>query len=248
MNTEMQRRLFTSFVRGLFVCLLGSSGFAVAAAITEDETPPGNIWSNPQVVEVPAEGLTISGRINLVADVDDDDVDYFAFEADEGDTLSIAIVGALKPTGPGECDGFPANIALYDTASGSILAAGIGECGGTPEPSFTTTLATEGQGRRTFIIGVSADYNYLMDAGETAAPGDPISGGPYQLVISGVTPVPPPPPRRRPPPPPPAAAAAAAPAAAAAAAAAAPAAAAAAPAAVCVGYRCADHSQALARG
>ena len=93
MNTEMRRRLFTPIVRGLLVCLLGSSGFVAAATTTEVES---NDWPNPQLIEVPAEGLTISARINKAADVDDDDVDYFTFEAAEGDTLSIEIKGALN--------------------------------------------------------------------------------------------------------------------------------------------------------
>ena len=97
MDTEMQRRLFTPLVRGLLVCLLGYSGLTTAAAIIEvDAPPPGNIWSNPQRVEVPAEGLTISGVIDGTRIAPALDIDFFAFEA----ALSSRALPVLNPAGP----------------------------------------------------------------------------------------------------------------------------------------------------
>jgi len=69
MDTEMRRRLYAPLVRGLLVCFLGYSGLTTAAAITEvDAPPPGNILVKSTAVEVPAEGLTISGVIDGTRD------------------------------------------------------------------------------------------------------------------------------------------------------------------------------------
>ncbi len=108
MNTEMQRRLFTPLVRGLFVCLLGSYAFTATAGITEVEVPPNDSLSAAQSTPVPATGLTISAMIGATAGDLTTDVDFFTFDATQGDTPSITIVGAMtSPDAAGNCTGFP---------------------------------------------------------------------------------------------------------------------------------------------
>ncbi|MEO8158175.1 MAG: hypothetical protein ABI648_10290 [Betaproteobacteria bacterium] len=189
MNTEMQRRLITPLVRGLIVCLFGASGFASAATISEAES--NDSLSSAQAVSVPAEGLTISGAIGNSAGDATTDADFYSFDATEGDTPLIQIVGALKADGTGTCAGFPSLIALFDSL-GNVRAMGDAECATGMEPRiFNSTLPATGK----YYVVVSgyphwADQGGVLQNMEFATP-----GGTYQLVIGGVrdpNPAPPP--------------------------------------------------------
>ena len=73
------------------------------------------------------------------------------FDATQGDIPLIEIVGALKPVGPGTCDGFASLIALYDSV-GNVLAMGDAECATATEARiFNSTLLTTG----TYTVVVS---------------------------------------------------------------------------------------------
>jgi len=151
MNTEMRRRLFTPLVRGLLVCLLGSSGFAAAAAVTESGLTD---WSNPQAVHVPAEGLTISGVIDGTRVAPAIDVDFFSFDATQGDTPTMVINGAMKP----DCTGFPSNIALYDSNGNLLTSSTSSDCPGIDASISNVTLHATGK----YIVGISSFTHYFI--------------------------------------------------------------------------------------
>jgi hypothetical protein len=179
MNTEMQRRLFTPLVRGLFVCLLGYSGLAAAGAITEVE--PNDSISSAQSTPVPPEGLTISAVIGPIGGGLTTDVDFFTFNATQGDTPSFTIVGAMKPDATGICTGFSSIIALYDSV-GNLLGQGEANCPVADASLATVTLSATG----TYVVAVSG-YPHYWDQGGVALNIDmPSPGGAYQLVISRV--------------------------------------------------------------
>jgi hypothetical protein len=199
MNTDTQRRLFTPLMRGLLFFLLGSYALT-AAAIAEVE--PNDGISNAQPIAVPATGLAITGAIGNAAGDPTTDVDIFKFDATQGDTPSIAIVGALMPDGAGECAGFPSIISLYDSAL-NLIAEGVADCESLTEAIINnTTLSTTG----TYYIAVKG-YPHFGDAdGVSQNMEFATDGGPYQLVIGKVrnpNPPPAPPPTDPTPPVPP---------------------------------------------
>lgn len=98
MKIEMRQRFVTPLMRGLLFCLLGSFAMT-AAAITEVE--PNDSISSAQAIAVPAGGLTIVGAVGDAAGGPTIDVDVFKFDATQGDTPSIATVGALMPDAAG---------------------------------------------------------------------------------------------------------------------------------------------------
>ncbi|CAN0453749.1 unnamed protein product, partial [Phaeothamnion confervicola] len=160
--------------------MFGASGFASAATISEAES--NDSLSSAQAVAVPSEGLTISGAVGNSAGDATTDADFYSFDATEGDTPQIQIVGALKRDATGTCAGFPALIALYDSM-GNVSAMGDAECETGMEPHiFNSTLPTTGK----YYVVVSgyphwADQDGVLQNMEYATP-----GGTYQLVISGV--------------------------------------------------------------
>lgn len=180
MNTEIRRRLITPLVRGLFVCLLGSSGFTAAATITEVE--PNDSISSAQSTPVPPLGLTISAVIGQVGGGNTTDVDFFTFDATAGDTPSITIVGAMQfdPT-TGACNGFSSIIGLYD-ALGNLKGQGEAVCGGSEAVINNVTLPATG----TYFVAVSGWPHYWDQGGLFTNSGVAYAGGPYQLVIGGV--------------------------------------------------------------
>lgn len=193
MNTESQRHMFAPLVRGLLVCLLGSYAFAATAGITEVEVPPNDSLATAQSTPVPATGLTISAMIGTTAGDLTTDVDFFTFDATQGDTPSIMIVGAMSsPDAAGNCSGFPSNLALYDSL-GNMLGMGQGDCGSANALINNVTLSTTGK----YFVAVSA-YSHFFDPDGVVENIDIATpGGPYQLVINNVrnpTPTPPPPP------------------------------------------------------
>ena len=179
MNTGMQRRLFKPLVRGLLVCMLGTSGFAAAAAITEVE--PNESISSAQSTPVPPEGLTISAVIGQTDGSYTSDVDFFAFDATQGDTPSIMIVGAMKADSTGSCNGFSSIVGLFD-ALGNLLAQGEAACPTNDAFINNVTLPATG----TYFVAVSGFPHYWDQGGVSPYIGIPSPGGDYQLAISGV--------------------------------------------------------------
>ncbi len=191
MNTEMQRRMAKPLVRGLLVCLLGSSGFAATAAITEVE--PNDSNSSAQPTPVPSEGLSISAVIGQIGGDYTTDVDFFTFDATQGDTPSITIVGAMKADATGACNGFSSIVGLYD-AIGNLLGQGEANCPVADAFINNVTLSATG----TYVVAVSGFPHYWDQGGISPYIGIPSAGGDYELVISGVlnpnaTPAPTPP-------------------------------------------------------
>ncbi|MBI3526706.1 MAG: PPC domain-containing protein [Betaproteobacteria bacterium] len=191
MNTETQRRMFAPLVRGLLVCLLGSYAFTAIAGITEVE--PNDSLSTAQSTPVPATGITISAMIGRTAGDLTTDVDFFTFDATQGDTPSITIVGAMGPAdAAGNCSGFPSNLALYDSL-GNMLGGGQETCGLADAMINNVTLSSTGK----YFVAVSAWSHYFDPDGVVENMDMATPGGPYQLVINNVrnpTPTPPPPP------------------------------------------------------
>src|SRR5579859_4748876 len=180
MNTELQRRLIAPLVRGLLVCLLGSAGFAAAGAVTEVE--PNDSIASANSTPVPPEGLTISAVIGDIGGGPTTDVDFFSFDATAGDIPSITIVGAMQVDASGACNGFSSIIGLYD-ASGSLLAQGEAVC--PTSEAFINGVALPATG--TYFIAVSGWPHYWDVGGTFSNSSIAFSGGPYQLVISGIT-------------------------------------------------------------
>ena len=186
MNIEMRQRFVTLLMRGLLFCLLGSFAMT-AAAITEVE--PNDSISSAQAIAVPAGGLTIVGAVGDAAGGPTIDVDVFKFDATQGDTPSIATVGALMPDAAGACAGFASIITLYDSSL-NLIAEGVADCASLMEATINnTTLSTTG----TYYIAVKG-YPHLGDAGGVAQNMTfATDGGAYQLVMGNVrNPNPPP--------------------------------------------------------
>src|SRR5258708_2877298 len=179
MHTEIQRRLLSPLVRGLFVCLLGSSGLAPAAAITEVEH--NDSLSSAQLTAVPAEGLSISAVIGQIGGGDTTDVDFFAFDATQGDTPSITIVGAMQVDAAGTCNGFSSIVGLYD-ALGNLLGHGEANCPVADAFINNVTLPATG----TYFVAVSGFPHYWDQGGTSPMIFIPSPGGPYQVAINGV--------------------------------------------------------------
>ena len=180
MNTEMQRRLTKPLVRGLLVCLLGSSGFAAAAAISEVE--PNDSISSAQSTPVPFEGLSISAVIGQMDGSMTSDVDFFTFDATQGDTPSITIVGAMKLDATGTiCTGFSSIVGIYD-AVGNLLGHGEANCPVADAFINNVTLPATGK----YVVAVSGFPHYWDQGGLCPMCFIASPGGPYQLVISGV--------------------------------------------------------------
>ena len=184
MNTEMQRRLFMPLVRGLLVCLLGSSAIAAAAPMAITEVEPNDSIASAQPTPVPPEGLAISGVIGTIVGGITNDVDYFRFDGTQGDTPSFMIVGAMKPNATGICTGFSSIIGLYNSA-GVLWGQAEANCPFTDALLNNVTLPATG----TYIVAVSGYPHYFSGVPNpvTALNLDmPTPGGAYQLVISGV--------------------------------------------------------------
>src|SRR5882724_180216 len=178
MNTEMQRRLLMPLVRALLVCMLGASGFAAAAAITEVE--PNDSISSAQSTPVPSEGLTISAVVGQMDGLDTYDADFFAFDATEGDTPSIMIESAMTDA-TGACTPFMTVIGLYD-ASGNLWGQGWTNC--PVADSFINGVTLPATG--TYFVAVSG-YPHFWDVGGVSPYiGYPTASGAYKLTISGV--------------------------------------------------------------
>lgn len=180
MNTEMRRRLFAPLVRGLVICMLGASGLAGAASTSEVE--PNDSLGTAQSVSVPTEGLSISAVIGEVGGGPTTDVDFFSFAATAGDVPSFSIVGAMQVDASGACNGFSSIIGLYD-ASGGLLAQGEAVC--PTSEAFINGVALPATG--TYFIAVSGWPHYWDVGGTFSNSSVAFSGGPYQLVISGIT-------------------------------------------------------------
>ena len=185
MNTEMQRRVCVPLVRGLVVCLLATSGFVSAAAITEAES--NDAIADAQQITIPAEGLTISGEIGDGSGTPNTDVDFYTFSGMQGDTPVIATIGTTQPDGNGTCLGFPSVLTLYDSAL-NVLAENLADCGtGTEARIDNYTLEANG----TYYLAV-AEWPHIGATGAvTQGMFFPTEGGSYQVAISGVH-VPPP--------------------------------------------------------
>ena len=178
MNTEMQRRFVMPLVRGLLVCMLGSSGFAVAAEITEVE--PNDSMSGAQSTPVPSGGLTISGVVGQMDGSMNYDADFFAFDATEGDTPTITIVSAMTDA-TGACSAFSTVIGLYD-ALGNLWGHGATNC--PVADSFISGVTLPATGK--YFVAVSG-YPHFWDVGGVSPyMGYPAVSGEYKLVINGV--------------------------------------------------------------
>ncbi|HEX9450742.1 MAG TPA: hypothetical protein VF934_04950 [Burkholderiales bacterium] len=178
MNTEMQRRLLMLLVRALLVCMLGASGFAAAATITEVE--PNDSISSAQSTPVPSEGLTISAVVGELDGLDTTDADFFAFDATEGDTPSITIVSAMIDAS-GACSLFMNYIALYD-ALGKLLGQSLTNCPVADASINGVTLPATGR----YFVAISGYPHFWDEGGVSPYMSYPTVSGPYQLIISGV--------------------------------------------------------------
>jgi len=180
MNTEMRRRPFLPLVRGLVVLMLGASGLAAAADIAEIE--PNDSIATAQPLSVPPDGVIVSAAIGEINGGPTTDVDFFSFTASAGDVPSLSIVGAMQADASGACNGFSSIIGLYD-ASGNLLAQGEAVC--PVSDSFIKGVALPATG--TYFVAVSGWPHYWDVGGAFANSTVAFAGGPYQLVIGGVT-------------------------------------------------------------
>ena len=179
MNTEMQRHLFAPLVLGLVICLFNASGFATAGAISEIE--PNDSLGTAQAISVPPEGLTISAVIGQIGGGTTTDVDFFAFDATQGDTPSLKIVGAMQVNATGTCTGFSSIVGLYD-ALGNLLGHNEAKCPVIDALLNNVTLPATGK----YFVAVSGYPHYWGQGGTSPYIGILSPGGPYQLVINGV--------------------------------------------------------------
>ena len=178
MNTEMRQRLLMPLVRGLLVGLLCSSWIAAAATISEAE--PNDSLSSAQSTPVPPEGLSISAVVGELDGLDTYDADFFAFDATEGDTPSIAISSAMIDS-TGACSVFMTVIGLYD-ALGNLLGQGSTNC--PVADSFISGVTLSATGR--YFVAVSGFPHFWDQGGVSPYMSYPTASGAYQLAISGV--------------------------------------------------------------
>ena len=179
MTTEMLQRLTKPLVRGLFVCSFVYSGVTAAAVFTEAE--PNSSIATANSTLVPPEGLNISAVIGQIGGGKTNDVDFFAFDATQGDTPSLKIVGAMQVDATGTCTGFSSIVGLYD-ALGNLLGHNEAKCPVTDAFLNNVTLPASGK----YFVAVSGYPHYWGQGGTSPYIGILSAGGPYQLVVNGV--------------------------------------------------------------
>jgi Bacterial pre-peptidase C-terminal domain len=183
-----KQRTIRRTVLAMALAALGATGTALA----------DGSFAEPQRLAISGGSITIAGAINS-ASPSEPEVDYYAFEAQAGDVITIDIDGTtggldavLHLFGPNGEVAFE-SMETDPIDAGSNPPADCLDCMASPDPQLLNIPITESG---TWILAVSSEPAYLTDQGRWAII-PPLAGnnGSYTLTISGVsaTPTTPPP-------------------------------------------------------
>ena len=188
MSTGLQKQLNSALLGGLFASLICANGIVGAAP----EVEPNDAQAQAQALVITNTGASVSSMMGTAPGADTTDLDIYAFDAKAGDVPAIMVV----------TDGsWDSMVVLYDT-DGNVLD--MNDDAVSMNPGSVSTfdsriesyqLAADGR----YFIAVTPMSRILGAAFQVVPMFDtPYPGGPYTLVVQGVTPPAPPPP---PPPP-----------------------------------------------
>lgn len=171
--------------KGLNSAILGSLLFTTVFAngiVGATEVEPNDTAAQAQVLVIPADGITVSGRIGTAAGELTTDLDVFAFQAKAGDVPSIMVVS----------DGaWDTLVGLYDSA-GNLLemnddAYPMNPGSTSPYDSRIDTYRIAADD--TYYVAVTPIPRYL-GANVSVINPSATTGGTYTLLVEGVTPPP----------------------------------------------------------
>lgn len=172
----------------LSVCFtVANPAFAMGTA---GESEPNQPIYSPQVVSIPADGVTISAVVGSLGSLDTNDLDFFTFYGHAGDVVTIDIDGGIGGEknvdtylglfGPG-----PTYQLLTWNDDASIDTGSISSY-----DSRLTQILLPATGN--YTVGVSSYPRAFVQGGQGIVTNDtsyqgPDANGDYDLVITGVT-------------------------------------------------------------
>ena len=183
MSTGLQKQLNSAMLGGLFASLICANGIVGAAP----EVEPNEAQDQAQALVITDTGPSVSSMMGAASGAETSDLDIYAFDAKAGDVPAIMVV----------TDGsWDSMVLLYDT-DGNVLD--MNDDAVSMNPGSVSTfdsriesyrLAADGR----YFIAVTPMSRILGAAFQVVPIFDtPYPGGPYTLVVQGVTPPPPPP-------------------------------------------------------
>jgi hypothetical protein len=184
MSTGLQKQLNGALLGGLFASLIFANGIVGAAP----EVEPNNTQEQAKALVITDTGASVSSMMGTASGAETTDLDIYAFDVTAtADTPVIMVVsdGSWDPV-----------LVLYD-ADGNILDMNFDaesmNPGSVSELDSRIDWYTTAPGR--YYVAVTP-FPRILDAGFQVNPAldVPTAGGPYTLVVQGVTPPPPPPP------------------------------------------------------
>ncbi|HKC53932.1 MAG TPA: pre-peptidase C-terminal domain-containing protein [Burkholderiales bacterium] len=187
----MTKHLDTRFA-AMAAFLAASMASGAAFAVAENE--PNDTIGSAQSLVISGGGAQVTGTLGSGSDV----VDFYSFQGQAGDMVTLDIDGGMKSDGTG----VDTTIAIFTPDSKILLAnddGGILDLGSVSTlDSYIANLRLPVTG--TYTVGVSSAAHFFVDGGGLGSTGFNINlNGSYTLVISGVSdpvvqPAPPPPP------------------------------------------------------
>lgn len=191
MSTGLQKQLNSAMLGGLFASLICANGIVGAAP----EVEPNDAQAQAQTLVITDTGASVSATMGTASGVDTTELDIYAFDVfevkDENGNV-ILDVPAIMVVSDGSWDSM---VVLYD-ADGSILD--MNDDAETMNPGSVVTFDSRidwhplTPGR--YYIAVTPMSRILDFGFQVVSMFDsPNPGGPYTLVVQGVTPPPPPP-------------------------------------------------------
>lgn len=177
MSTATRKQFKRTMLGGLIATLICLNGVVGAT-----EVEPNDAAAQVQLLVIPADGISVSGRIGTAAGELTTDLDVFAFQAKAGDVPSIMVVS----------DGaWDTLVGLYDSA-GNLLemnddAYPMNPGSTSPYDSRIDTYRLPADD--TYYVAVTPIPRYL-GANVSVINPSATTGGAYTLLVEGVTPPP----------------------------------------------------------
>ncbi len=178
---NMNKKKLVTALSSAFAAL-AVAGNAAAAPVAEVESNHP-LSSAQQLSITSADGVGVDANLGVLG-TSTEDLDFYSFNAKEGDVVTLDIDGGWG--GEGSIDTV---IAVFDADTGRLLrmnddAWPIDAGSGASLDSRVDNFAVPATGR--YVVGVSSYPRYFRDGGVTYA-GRAVSGD-YDLVVTGVSP------------------------------------------------------------
>lgn len=199
----------------MLIAVLAALG-ASRAALADNEVEPNDPLSSAQALVVGSDGtVTVYGEILNTSSPAHRDVDFYSFQAQAGDVVTMNIDGGMKLTGTSIDTVLAVFGPVTSTNNTNLLPLQQVDDANLDPGSIDTAdaridnfhIPTTG----TYVVGVTTYPGYFTNSDTLSSsalvatsPLMDVQGGTYTLIISGVTPPAPPVVTPPPPPPPPA--------------------------------------------